>query len=189
MKKFSDFSKNRPVRRLYEQDEMANMMQPQTSGQEEAPKANLPENIEQPKEEEKKEGEIAGTTESNDVSKFFSKLFESREMAHIYHLQVRGDEGSYAKHMALGSYYDGILGFIDDIIEIYQGQYGIVEEYDVIDTKDTKTKDPVAYFEEVAEYIKHARKCISDEDTHLHNIIDEVVALIYKTLYKLKFNK
>jgi hypothetical protein len=28
----------------------------------------------------------------------FSKLFESREMAHVYHLQVRGDEGSHAAH-------------------------------------------------------------------------------------------
>jgi hypothetical protein len=27
------------------------------------------------------------------VVAFFSKLFESREMAHVYHLQVRGDEG------------------------------------------------------------------------------------------------
>jgi hypothetical protein len=189
MKKFSEFSNKKPIRRIYEQEEqtdntnaMQNMMNP--SG-EETVKANLPENIDQPKEE----GEIAGTTESNDVSTFFSKLFESREMAHVYHLQVRGDEGSYAKHMALGAYYEEVLEFIDDIIEIYQGQYGIVEGYDVIDTKDTKTKDPIAYFEEVADYIKHARKCISDEDTHLHNIVDELVALIYKTLYKLKFNK
>ena len=182
MKKFSQFSKTK-VRRINEADET--MMQP-VSGQDGSPVvANLPQNIQQPE----VEGEIAGTVESNEVSTFFSKLFESREMAHVYHLQVRGDEGSYAKHMALGAYYEGVLEFIDDIIEIYQGQYGIVEGYDVIDTKDTKTKDPIDYFEELAEYIKHARKCISEEDTHLHNIVDELVALIYKTLYKLKFNK
>ncbi len=194
MKKFSDFNK---VRRINEADET--MMQP-VVGQNGDPVianlpaeetnviANLPDNIQKEEDNIDKE-EIAGTVESNDVSKLFSKLFESREMAHVYHLQVRGDEGSYAKHVALGSYYDLVLEFIDDIIEIYQGQYGIVDEYDVIDTKDTKTKEPVAYFEEVAEYIKHARKCILEEDTHLHNIIDEIVALIYKTLYKLKFNK
>jgi len=182
MKKFSQFSKTK-VRRINEADET--MMQP-VSGQEGAPVvANLPQNIQQPE----VEGEIAGTVESNDVSKFFSKLFESREMAHVYHLQVRGDEGSYAAHMALGSYYEEVVGLIDDCIEVYQGQYGLIDGYDIIDTKDTKTKEYVAYFEEVAEFVKHSRKSISDEDTHLHSIIDDIVCLIYKTLYKLKFNK
>ena len=37
--------------------------------------------------------------------------------------------------------------------------------------------------------VRTERKCIKEEDTHLHNIVDEVVALIYKTLYKLKYNK
>jgi hypothetical protein len=47
----------------------------------------------------------------------------------------------------------------------------------------------LAYFEELAEYVKHARKSISEEDTHLHSIVDDIVVLIYKTLYKLKFTK
>jgi hypothetical protein len=131
--------------------------------------------------------EILG--EGSNPSKFFSKLFESREMAHIYHLQVNGEPGSHAKHTALGDYYDGVLGFIDDIIEIWQGQYGIIEEYDVIDTKETSSKDTIEYFNELARFIKEERKCIPVEDTHLHNIVDEVVALVYKTLYKLKYNK
>jgi hypothetical protein len=127
--------------------------------------------------------------EGSNPAKFFSKLFESREMAHIYHLQVNGEPGSHAKHTALGDYYDGVLGFIDDIIEIWQGQYGIIEEYDVIDTKETSSKDTIEYFNELARFIKEERKCIPVEDTHLHNIVDEVVALVYKTLYKLKYNK
>ena len=182
MKKFSDFGMKRPVRRINEQDETVEPVKsfdPVTGKEivkEEETPANLPENT-----EEKEEG--------CDIVKFFSKLFESREMAHIYHLQVRGDEGSYASHMALGSYYEGVLDLIDQIIEVYQGQYGIVDGYDIIDTKDTKTKDTVAYFEEIAEYIKHGRKCISAEDTHLQNIVDEIVSLVYKTLFKLKFNK
>jgi hypothetical protein len=131
--------------------------------------------------------EILG--EGSHPGKLFSKLFESREMAHIYHLQVNGDMGSHAKHTALGEYYDGVLDFIDSIIEVFQGQYGIIEEYDVIDTKDTKSKDTIEYFNELARFIKEERKCINAEDTHLHNIIDEVVALVYRTLYKLKYTK
>ena len=192
MKRFSDIQKRTKIRRLNEAD--ANLpANYEDMSKEDLIKLMTGKKEEQPS-EEREEGkeevkQLEPSTEGKDVSNFFSKLFESREMAHVYHLQVRGDEGSFARHEALGKYYEGILDFIDDIIEIYQGQYGIVENYDVIDTSDTKSKEPIAYFEEVAEYIKHARKCIKDEDTHMHNIIDEIVALIYKTLYRLKFNK
>jgi DNA-binding ferritin-like protein len=124
------------------------------------------------------------------ASKFFSKLFESREMAHVYHLSVKGDMGSYAAHVALGDYYNQILEFIDDLIEIYQGQYGLVENFEVIDTSSTKTLEPISYFEDLVEFIKENRNTLlSSKDTHLQNVIDEAIALIYKTLYKLKFNK
>lgn len=163
-------------------DDLVKMLQGQKNFEKEAQSEVEEENVNV---EEKPE--ILG--EGSNPSKFFSKLFESREMAHIYHLQVNGEMGSHAKHTALGDYYDGVLGFIDDIIEVWQGQYGIIEEYDTIDTTETKTKDTIEYFNELVRFIKEERKCIPAEDTHLHNIVDEVVALVYKTLYKLKYNK
>ncbi len=138
---------------------------------------------------EEKDTEKKEVSEGGDVVKFFSKLFESREMAHIYHLTVNGEPGSHAAHKALQEYYEGILEFIDEMIEVYQGQYGIIENYETIDTTGTKTKEKIAYFEELVDFVKTEKKCIKSEDTHLHNTIDEAVALIYKTLYKLKYNK
>jgi hypothetical protein len=175
MKKFSDF---KPVKskRINEADE--NQMT------QEMPMANLPENIldqEQQNNEQPSEG--------GDISKFISKLLESREMAQVYHWTVKGDMGSHASHLTLESYYTGIIEFIDDIVEVYQGQYGLIEGYDQIATDDTKSKDKLDYFKEVVEFVKAERKCIKAEDTHLHTIIDEVVVLIYKTIYKLTYNK
>jgi len=164
MQKFSQIKK---TKRIVEQEEIDQSILPQT--------------IEQPEPEVGQEG--------SEVVKFFSKLFESREMAHVYHLQVRGEEGSYAKHEALGDYYEDIVEIIDDVIEVYQGQYGIVDGYDIIDTSSTNSKDPVQYFEEIGEFIKHGKKCISEEDTHIHSLIDDISCLVYKTLFKLKFNK
>jgi hypothetical protein len=167
MRKFTEF--NRPIKRIVEQDlSLENPIPEETKIENENP--------------------VVGNEGSN-VTQFFSKLFESREMAHIYHLQVKGDQGSYATHEALGDYYEEIVEILDDTIEVYQGQYGLVDGYDVIDTSDTKSKEPLAYFEELAEYIKHGKKCISDEDTHIHSLLDDVVCLIYKTIYKLKFLK
>ena len=193
MKKFSELKKVK-TKKMFEADanlpsnykelskeELVKMLQGNTGTQEEK----------EVQAQEEKEGEdkpeLLG--EGSHPGKLFSKLFESREMAHIYHLQVNGEPGSHAKHTALNDYYEGVLDFVDDLIETFQGQYGIVEDYDVIDTKETSSKDTIEYFNELARFIKEERKCINAEDTHLHNIIDEVVALVYRTLYKLKYNK
>jgi hypothetical protein len=181
MKKFSELRKPKKIKRLFEQDEMpvGNLPQVVDAQVQAQAQSEVENGVETP--------QILG--EGSHPAKFFSKLFESKEMAHIYHLQVNGDMGSHAKHIALGEYYDNVLDLIDDLIESYQGQFGIIEEYDVIDTKETKSKDTVEYFNELARFIKEERKCINDEDTHLHSIIDDIVVLIYKTLYKLKYTK
>lgn len=173
MKKFST------IRKIYEADEVvaANL-----------PQVDQPQGTEVVKTEQPEPQPETNEGPGSPVS-LFSKLFESREMAHIYHLQVNGEMGSHAAHTALNEYYDGILELIDDLIETYQGQYGIVDGYDVIDTNTTRTKEKLEYFEGLVEFVKHGRKAISAEDTHLQNIVDEVVALIYRTLYKLKFTK
>ena len=189
MKRFSEIQKKSKIRRINEADDF---------------QSNLPSNYEdmskeeliklmsgkkeetEDKEEEDKEVEIS---EGGDVSKFISKLLESREMAQVYHWTVKGDMGSHAAHLALEAYYDGVIGFIDDIVEIYQGQYGLIEGYDVIDTTDAKSKDRLDYFKETVDFVKSNRNCIKAEDTHIHNIVDELIALQYKTIYKLTYNK
>lgn len=127
----------------------------------------------------------AETSGETTVVKFFSKLFESRQMAHIFHLQVKAEMGSGWEHDALKEFYDGILDFADDLIETYQGQYGIVEGYEIIDTASTGQMKSLDYLKQTVEFIRSERKAISSEDTHLHNVIDEIVALFYKTIYKL----
>lgn len=167
MEKFSNFKK---YSRINEQE--ANDLYPQSLLQQRSQ--------EQPNEQVTK----------SEPAKFFSKLFESREMAHMYHLQVRGDMGSHAAHTALNEYYEGVIEHIDGLVEIYQGQYDVVDDYDVIDTSVTKTKDKIEYFQELAKFIKDTRNmAILPEDTHLQNIIDEIVADVYHLLYKLRFNK
>jgi Family of unknown function (DUF5856) len=177
MKKFSEFNKFRKI------NEQEISLTTATQSGENTPEETKPE-------ENKPEEVTTGEVTKSEPAKFFSKLLESREMAQVYHWTVKGDMGSHAAHTALGDYYDAIIEHIDDLVECYQGQYELIEEYDVIDTKATKTKDKIEYFQEIAQFIKDTRyKAILEEDTHLQNIIDEVVALIYKLLYKLRFNK
>ena len=188
MKRFSELQKKSKVRRIFEAEEGANL----PSNYKDMSKEELIKLMsgQAGKEEDnEKEDKQESSKEGGDVVKFFSKLFESREMAHIYHLTVKGEMGSHAAHLALNEYYDGILGFIDEMIEVYQGQYGIIEGYETIDTSETQSKDKIDYFEELVKQIREDRKSINSEDTHIHNIVDEAIALMYKTLYKLKYNK
>ena len=191
MKRFSEIQKkSRVLKRINEADEIqANLPSNYEDMSKEELLALMSGKKEQPEEEEKESEEKVEVSEGGDVSKFISKLLESREMAQVYHWTVKGDMGSHAAHLALEAYYDGVIGFIDDIVEIYQGQYGLIEGYEVIDTTDSKSKDRLDYFKEIVEFVKSDRKCIKAEDTHIHNIIDELIALQYKTIYKLTYNK
>ena len=187
MKRFSEIQKkSRVLKRINEADEIqANL----PSNYEDMSKEELIKLMSGKKDETDENEKVEVTEGSDDVSKFISKLLESREMAQVYHWTVKGDMGSHAAHLALEVYYTEVIEFIDDIVEIYQGQYGLIEGYDIIDTTDSKSKDKLDYFKEAVEFVKSGRKCIKAEDTHIHNIIDELIALQYKTIYKLTYNK
>lgn len=133
--------------------------------------------------------------EKSEPVKFFSKLFESREMAHMFHLKAQGD-GAFAAHLALQEYYEGdegeggILPLIDDLVEVYQGQYDLIEGWDNIDKQAKISEDPIQYFIELAEFVKRTRySALLEEDAHLQAIVDEVLIVVYKLIYKLRFLK
>jgi hypothetical protein len=173
MKKFTDFNS---FKRLYEQE----ITLGQTTNTEETT-ATPTQEVEQPTEQPQ-----TGEVTKSEPAKFASKIFESRQMAHVFHLQARGD-GSFSQHKALQEYYEGILDLIDSFIEVYSGQYEVIENYENIDTNDSVNKNKIDYFIDLVEFIKSTRyTAILKEDTHLQNIIDEMVALVYRTLYKLK---
>lgn len=107
-------------------------------------------------------------------------LFLARDVTHSVHLNTR----SYAKHKALGGFYEKIIDLADDLAETYQGRYGLIGPITLHSAK--KTNNVVEFLEDSLEEIKKARKEYED-DTALQNIIDEIEGLYLSTLYKLKF--
>ncbi len=117
-------------------------------------------------------------------AQFVSTLLASRDQAHIFHWQTKRTPGSYAAHIALGEYYDGIVDLVDALVESYQGRYGIVYGYALPAT--FKEDDQFEkYFEALAKYVEQFRKSIA-QDTYLQNQYDEIVSLIETTKYKLE---
>jgi hypothetical protein len=113
---------------------------------------------------------------------FVGMLFLARDVAHSVHLNTR----SFAKHMALNTFYDEIVGLADNFAEAYQGKYGLMGPISLMSAK--KTTNIVEFLQDQMDEIEAERFKIVDKDcTPLHNIIDEIVGLYLSTLYKLRF--
>jgi len=105
---------------------------------------------------------------------FIGTLFQSRDAMHIAHLQTT----SYAEHKALGAYYDGILDLTDKFSEVYFGRMKRVE----IVIPESKNTSAVEHLKGLQSTIDSERNNYPSE---LQNIMDEMLALVDKTLYLL----
>jgi Family of unknown function (DUF5856) len=112
------------------------------------------------------------------------RCFHARTAAHVLHLKTR----SYAVHKALNDFYDAIVPLADSFAEAYQGDYGLIESYP--SKVMNLPSDALDMLDELSTWIEQNRyKCCDEDDTYLQNIIDELIALIRSTQYKLKFLK
>jgi hypothetical protein len=107
------------------------------------------------------------------------ELFHSSTNAHIQHLRTR----SYAAHKALGEYYESVLDKADSLAEAYQGRYGLIEFPNLPFKMES---DSVMMLKGLRRYIDDNRMAMV-QDSELQNLLDEVIALIDSTLYKLEF--
>ena len=113
---------------------------------------------------------------------FVGMLFLARDVTHSVHLNTR----SYAKHKALGSFYDKIVDLADDFAEAYQGRHGLIGPITLMSAK--KTSNVVEFLQDqLAEIEANRYKFCDKDETSIQNIIDEVVALYLSTLYRLRF--
>lgn len=116
------------------------------------------------------------------ASEFMGMMFLGRDVAHKIHLSTR----SFAKHSALDGFYHGIVDLADSFAEAYQGRYGLLSDIPLMSAN--KTSNIVEFLEsQLSEIDKGRYQVCDEEETALQNIIDEVVALYLKTIYKLKF--
>jgi hypothetical protein len=119
------------------------------------------------------------------MGQFVSTLLASRTQAHIFHLQTP----SFAAHKALNDYYDEIVGVTDGLVESYQGKYGIITGYSNIALQEYQSCEAIiVFFETLCMYVEKSRQLIC-QDSYIQNQIDEIVALIKSTIYKLRFLK
>jgi hypothetical protein len=117
------------------------------------------------------------------IASFVSTLFASRTQAHIFHFRCKG-MGAGWMHKALNKYYDEILDLVDGFVESVQGRYGLLEGYKGGDQFIEDVTKAVPYFEALCLYVEKNRGSLP-QDSYIQNQVDEIVALIETTKYKL----
>lgn len=106
-------------------------------------------------------------------------MLHSVTNAHIAHLKT----DSFAQHKALEEFYNEIGDIVDSFAESYFGAIEFIDSYpsSVVMTSGT----PLEYMKTLQNYVASTRKDLP-QDSYLQNIIDEMAALIARTIYRLE---
>jgi len=117
--------------------------------------------------------------ESN-MKALISRVFATRNALHFFHWKTK----SFAAHMAVGDLYDAIVDKVDDIVEIFQGKYGLLEG--VSCPAATAMDDPIAHVRSEAEWFCDNKQRISGGNAAVNNLLDDLEGCYLKTIYKLE---
>ena len=113
------------------------------------------------------------------IGNFFGTLQECVTIVWRFHLKTR----KHHVHVTLNEFYEKALDIVDDIIEQYQGICGVVEEPFInCIVGDGKTEGE--YLTELKAFVEN-NKCVLGCHSEIDSTIDEFLALIDSTNYKL----
>jgi Family of unknown function (DUF5856) len=119
------------------------------------------------------------------IGQFVAVLFLARDLAHRAHLRTTG-KGSGWRHDTLGTFYESIIDKADELTETYQGCELVLIDIPLLDNEFPG--DILDSMKAQLKWVKDNRyKAVEKEETHLQNIIDEIVALYDRTIFKLHF--
>ena len=108
-------------------------------------------------------------------------LFQSRDFAHFKHLQSK----SYAEHMALKEYYEGVIDMIDDLAELHMKTGDIINCPSTIEIPKVNAVD---YFDKLSAMLASMTKDAALRED-LKNILVDILSIVNKLLYKIKILK
>jgi hypothetical protein len=108
------------------------------------------------------------------IKDLIQRMFAARNAAHLEHWKTN----SYAQHKALGGYYDVVIDKLDDLIEAYQGSFGLVNL--------SETDNIIKLINDELLWLNENREAICKGVPALENILDDLTALHMTTLYKLE---
>jgi DNA-binding ferritin-like protein len=116
------------------------------------------------------------------IEDLIARVFYARNVAHFEHWQANG-VGGYARHMALGDFYDKVIDALDSLVEAYQGAFELVGS---IPTTKTKAEDILLILIEDSEWIEKNHEKVCKGNRAVANLVDGVTGVYLSAIYKLR---
>ena len=107
------------------------------------------------------------------LEKLITTVFEARDAAHRAHWATN----SYAQHETLGEFYTEVIDTLDKYVEACQGACGV---------KTSDQSDSAKMLKDNLVWITENRSKLAKDIPALENILDELVGVYLKALYKLE---
>lgn len=114
---------------------------------------------------------------SHNADELIARCFAARTAAHFAHLKTK----SYATHVALNEFYDGVVERADEFAEAYQGVFGKITSYPNVPVPSGEL-GPV---KDLRDWLVENRGKAARGQRELENLLDEITALCDRTIYKL----
>lgn len=112
-----------------------------------------------------------------------ARCFDARTTAHFAHFLTT----SYAQHMALGDFYEQIGEAADELAECLMGVEGRFKTFPLITPScPAQLQAVLDYLTDLHAWVAKNRDKVADGSTELQNLVDEILAVIDRTFYKLK---
>lgn len=113
------------------------------------------------------------------IKELIAKVFATRNALHFAHWATK----SYAEHEALGYIYTAVVNKLDEIVEVYQGRHGLLQN--VSCGGSTAPKNILNHIKEEAQWLGANREKICHTEA-VGALVDELEASYLKTIYKLE---
>lgn len=115
------------------------------------------------------------------IEDLIARVFYTRNVAHWSHWRATGN-GSYAKHQALGSFYDDVIDALDSLVEAYQGACALIGNLPAPEG----ASDILSLLEGDASWIEAHHEDVCRGNRAIANLLDNVTNVYLSAIYKLR---
>lgn len=120
---------------------------------------------------------------ASNIKILFELLYHTRINLKLRHWATSKYTGSYAQHIALDTIVDDLDESIDELLESYQGKYGILMlNIDNIQTPQNMN-DTLDYIQLTTTKIESSKDILLD--SWLLNQLDEIITKLYVCIYRI----
>jgi DNA-binding ferritin-like protein len=115
------------------------------------------------------------------MAALIGNLLKARDTAHMWHWKVK----SFSMHMALGELYEELLELVDELFEMYMGEYGTDAHVPLSEPNAFSEQDPTEFVRQLHDFLRVMESKIP-QNGFLVNKYQELQGVVARVKYKME---